>query len=233
MNVRFAVLLATAAGSVLPLSGTTTADRVVPCGNCGKAVLVQRVGSTSSFGNMDMDTRPAPPARYLVYNVLQCCTNCGYCAFDVTQTVSSGRMRKALSRRILPQTQDERYLWAATLASLGGAGKWDCVAYLLRAAWVADDLRTKQGDRKAREYRRQAIRHLREHIQSGSFARPEHQLLLADLLRRTGSFDEALAVVSKLSLGTGESGRFFEKLACQEAELCRAGDDSARSVKVK
>ena len=58
----------------------------VTCGNCAHIFEVGDYVSTNSFGEMDLDTRPAPDYRYTMNEILvTCCPQCHFCYQDITQ----------------------------------------------------------------------------------------------------------------------------------------------------
>ena len=57
---------------------STFRERIVKCGCCGSKTTVTYIGSTNSFGGCDLDTRPAPMARWTINEWVQACPHCGY-----------------------------------------------------------------------------------------------------------------------------------------------------------
>src|SRR5207237_7643170 len=57
-------------------------ERVCAC--CGTTKTFLALASTSAFGSPDLDLRPPPPARHTLGESIEECSNCGYCAPDVS-----------------------------------------------------------------------------------------------------------------------------------------------------
>jgi len=179
---------------------TTVTEIDVRCALCGllgrKAVL----SSTSSFGPPDLDLRPQEPARSALQFEVQRCDGCGYCAGSIGQapigahvTVESVVYRDVLDRSKLPKLA--RRLFCAALVS-EGAGEPEEAAWLfLKAAWACDDKRARAQARTCRE--RSAEMFCRALENGEADGSPAFVLTLsADLWRRSGRFDEAIAAAA-------------------------------------
>ena len=59
---------------------TTIFAEEVTCAVCGCVQTVRKMGSTSSFGAMDLDTRPPPLRRSIMHLWVHECRECGYVA---------------------------------------------------------------------------------------------------------------------------------------------------------
>jgi hypothetical protein len=57
---------------------TTVFETAVTCAVCGREQSVQEMGSTSSFGPMDLDTRPPPVRRHSLWLWVHECEECGF-----------------------------------------------------------------------------------------------------------------------------------------------------------
>jgi hypothetical protein len=57
---------------------TTVFETAVTCAVCGREQSVQEMGSTSSFGPMDLDTRPPPVRRHSLRLWVHECEECGF-----------------------------------------------------------------------------------------------------------------------------------------------------------
>ena len=73
---------------------TTIIEEEVTCAVCGMKQTVQEMGSTSSFGAMDLDTRPPPLRRSTMHLWVHECGECGYVAPELgTAAEGAGRHR--------------------------------------------------------------------------------------------------------------------------------------------
>ena len=66
---------------------TTIFEEEVICAVCGMKQTVQEMGSTSSFGAMDLDTRPPPLRRSTMSLWVHECGECGYVAPELGEAV--------------------------------------------------------------------------------------------------------------------------------------------------
>ena len=53
------------------------------CVVCGHEAEYKLIMSTSSFGSMDLDTRPPALARFLLSDQVEFCEHCGYANIDI------------------------------------------------------------------------------------------------------------------------------------------------------
>jgi hypothetical protein len=175
------------------------------CAVCGATDSYPVLVSTNSFGHQDLDWRMAGMAREAYQRTILCCTGCGYCALDLSEcppsvitAVSSPAYRDFLSEEDLPTLARHwacRSLVQEWGGDVGGAG-----VSALRAAWACDDDDHTAG---AERFRSRALELFREAQREGaSFARDRasEQLLLLDLLRRTGRFEEVIQSCQKLDV---------------------------------
>ena len=57
------------------------------CGSCGRVCQQKTPEVYITFGPCDLDTRPAPLARYLISSRIQTCPHCGYTNYDISNEV--------------------------------------------------------------------------------------------------------------------------------------------------
>jgi len=214
---------------------TTIFEEEVTCAVCGSKQTVQEMGSTSSFGPMDLDTRPPPLQRGTMEMWVQECTDCGFVAPELgiasdvagrivasadyrAEIAKPGRVRQA-SRFVCRSLLDEA---AGDLVTAG----WR----RLHAAWVCDDVANVE---EAREQRRAALGLFERARAQGKLAMKSvaggDQLLLADLARRSGEFEQALEFC-EAGLKIGALPAFVAKLLAFQRELVLARDVGAHTV---
>jgi len=163
------------------------------CCHCGH-LTVRHSSPDTVFGGSDLDTRPCShPPPEPVYRCLQC----GYCAYDLSDSLpgiadvlASAEYQAALTNDVYPESS-QNYFCAALLHEhanqLVEAG-WLYVSL----AWVSDD--AKAFDR-AQTSRLQAVTCFEKAIASAqtlSQIPGADALFLSDLLRRASSFARAL-----------------------------------------
>ena len=211
------IMMASLSGSLVS-SATTVWTKTVVCAECGTTNTIHVITSISSFGLMDLDTRPAPPARYNIQYQLQVCGQCRYAADDLTRPLKSDAAKRYLSEinRLGQNTLSDNYHIAAELIQLEN-DDWLTAAFLdVRAAWVEDD--RKGGEKRAEAFRGSAIRRLERHIKTDNGS-PSLMLLLSDLYRRTGRFDDA-ENMARQAYAVSDKKTFLSICAKQEIENC-------------
>ncbi|MCW3806187.1 hypothetical protein [Plebeiibacterium marinum] len=117
----------------------------VICGSCGYSFEEGDYVSTHSFGEMDLDTRPAPDYRFTMNEILvTSCPVCHFCYQDITQfspdfkrVMESSEYLSYVNHASLPSKAKE-FLCKSLL--LGHENKFVEAAWAsLHAAWNCDD----------------------------------------------------------------------------------------------
>lgn len=148
----------------------------------------------------DLDGRPSDSHRSSIYMLINRCPSCGYCAVDISTAPPSAAVivkdpvyQETLNNKNFPETANTFLCWAMIQAHEGlynEAGQ-----ATLFAAWVCDD--STEFREKAFYCREQTIAYFkkaREQNQPFGKTLLDEQLLLIDLMRRCGTFDEALGL---------------------------------------
>jgi hypothetical protein len=180
---------------------TTMTEVEVRCALCGTLARMAVLSSTSSFGPPDLDLRPQGPARWALEFEVQRCDACGYCAESIGQaplgareTVESTVYREVLERSRLPRLA--RSLFCAALVS-EGAGKPEQAGWrFLQAAWACDD---RNAVAQAATCRARSAEMFARALETGEVGAPESVVLTlsADVWRRAGRFEEAIAAAAE------------------------------------
>lgn len=199
---------------------TTTFPETVKCSVCGAENETMVVVSTNAFGPTDLDTRPPEMKRSTMCYWVQECDACGYAATDLTDETSLDRsffeteayqscdgisfksdLAKSFYRHYLIMTAEERHedaFWAA-----------------LHAAWSCDD---KKDRKNAALMREKAVEQADLLLQyDGCDWKDTVRLIRADLLRRTGRFDELLKQYESAAF----DGELLNAIIVFEKELAR------------
>lgn len=203
------------------------------CAVCRQESEQWVLASTSSFGACDLDTRPPQMARSSIHYWVARCPSCGYCNSRIakrlrhaTKTVRSAEYQTILADERVPSLVRSFRCQAMLLeraSDIRGAF-WAS----LHAAWAADDSAAKE---VADDCRLRSIRLLGALHESGAhlFDGSEADcVMMSDLLRRNGRFDEAKSYVLK-SMGTVTSPPIRRLL---EEELRHIEDRNAESQQV-
>jgi|GEM_PF-123201 len=208
---------------------TTLLEKEESCLVCGHTSEFVTITSTSSFGSPDLDFRPPDLARSTMRFWVQRCPRCGYCAPHVSNGSEQAR-EIVSSESYMRQLQDAGYpspansfLCCAIIRKRTGHYV-EAARIALCAAWVCDD----DAPSLAAGCRRRAIDLLRTAQEHGSVASEDtdgHEAILADLLRRTGQFVEAMALCNnRLRRGVPSPlrnlFRYQRELAARQDSAC-------------
>jgi len=205
------------------------------CSLCGQVSLQNAITSPDRTGLPDLDTRPPESLRSSLPYWVQRCPNCGYCAPDIdreylqaAEVIRQASYPALLRRRSLPQLARSFLAWAMIQQANGeglSAG-WSA----LHAAWACDDAGKLA---PAVQCRQQALASFEHARRSGKnlpgFEDPgAEEILLADLYRRTGQFEQAVEV-SRQGLGKQPSVVITRTLK-HEIILAAGKDDGRHSL---
>lgn len=213
---------------------TTIHEEEVTCAVCGETQTVAELGSTNSFGAMDLDTRPPEMQRSTMDMWVHECESCGFVAAELAtvrptdaaivatsgyraELENAGRSRLA-NRFVCLSMLDES---AGDLMSAG----WQ----RLHAAWECDD---NEAVDNAGTLRREAIGLFERARATGARVMTAiiggDELLLADLARRSREFEQGIEYCEaglKLELDL-----FLRQLLTFEQQLCAARDTRCHTV---
>lgn len=175
---------------------TTVFREKVRCSLCGKKTEYACISSTSAFGSPDLDTRPPKVKRQTIFAWVQRCPKCGYCAWDISTAHPEAQV-VIIGKEYKDQLKDPAYpeLAASFLckAILDRETKEFAAATwaLIHAAWVCDDSEQTEEAMVCRQKAADMLLIAEEHNQQ--VARPDgvSTAILADLLRRSGQFEQA------------------------------------------
>lgn len=214
---------------------TTIFEEEVTCGLCGHRQTVSEIGSTNSFGAMDLDTRPPEMRRSTMSHWVHECQECGYVAPELEKTVATDAKRvattdyrQALSRGDRAKLAN-RFVCRALLEEAAGdlvSAGWRH----LHAAWACDDAEQAE---EARVQRLAALELFERARAQGAHAMKSvaggDELLLADIARRAGQFERALQYCAA-GLALPEVPAFVTSLLMLQQDLVRARDTGRHSV---
>ena len=215
-------IMTTVLSGSLVASATTVRTKTVVCAECGATNTIHIITSTSSFGSIDLETRPAFPARMNVHHLLQVCSNCGYPSFDLSSGLKTTEAKAYLSKMKRQPRLPELYRHAAALYEREEPGcrrAFECDVF---AAWVADDLKDK---RLAAICRYSAVVRFRRMKDPDVGLR----LMSVELLRRVGDFAAAEKAVNVLEKDSSLSAKERELLN-YEKQLISTSDSSIHTI---
>lgn len=214
---------------------TTIFQEEVICAVCGSKQTVNEIGSTNSFGAMDLDTRPPEMRRSTMSHWVHECTECGFVAPELEKSVATDARRVATAEYRSELERSDRVRLANRFVCRAllneAAGDFASAGWRrLHAAWACDD--AEQGE-EARVQRMAALA-LFERGRAGGVPAMKStaggdEVLLADLARRAGQFEQALQYCAA-GLALPEVPAFVTALLMLEQELVRARDTARHSV---
>lgn len=178
---------------------TTIRETEKKCFICGETNKYQSLGSTNRFGSPDLDTRPPEMMRSTMPMWVHCCPSCGYCAPDVSsgpqiasQVIKSATYLNQKNNSSYPDLANKFLCWSIILEEAGEQSDAGWAA--VRAAWVCDDA---DASKQAKASRQRAVALFKQaHLQEKNFVMGPgaEEAVLADLLRRSGNFEEVEAM---------------------------------------
>lgn len=182
----------------------------VVCGSCGEIFIHRVPDGLCSAESKDLDTRPSKMKQSAMRSWLQFCSNCGYCAYDASNfdercriLLDSAYYRHELYRGETANpdnvTLSSMFKCAARLYQVCGnsaAAGWAN----LHVAWIHDD----ECDTILSQVRRSIAADfflgiLRDGKKFSSQVGMS-EVIVIDILRRAGRFEEALKVIEKLNI---------------------------------
>lgn len=217
---------------------TSFAESRVCCAACGFRLTVTVLQSTHRSGSCDLDLRPPEMERGTLHVQIQACGACGYCAPSIADELPAGAeltMQRAaymatLQRRDWTTTACQMACWGLIAE---GAQRWPEAGWAaLKAAWCCDDADKPVAAAALRETAADRFERGMLVQQPPCSERGASQALLADLWRRAGHFDIALAMAGNgLALHALDPlGRpVLDMLRCQVA-LARRSDADRHTI---
>ena len=173
------------------------------CFLCGKTGRYAEIGIQNLGKAEDLDGRPGGSSRSSIYMLIKRCISCGYCSPEIAtgpseaaEIINDPLYIQQLNDKSIPETAGAFLCWAIIQDKLGRFNEAGRAA--LYAAWICDD--SNEHREKATECRKKALAFFRE---AQSAKQPfcesnvEEQLLLIDLYRRCGLFDDAKVLCDK------------------------------------
>ena len=199
------------------------------CAVCGKEHVFNVVISTSSFGSMDLDTRPPRMKRDTLKYEIQMCDHCLYSNSDIETlfpNFDAEMLKTPEYIEVANNSEIDATAKAFFLAGLLQAyheNYRDAGIYFLNAAWIFDDLNEHDFAVLARRQSHEFLSMFVEETEDVNLA-----VLTVDLQRRVGDFNDAIETAEQLiEYGVDE---FLEKILKLEIKLCTNADASCHNV---
>lgn len=194
------------------------------CAVCGTAKKYKALTSTILFGSPDLDLRPPDQRRRTMGTWIQECPACGYISSKVSDPahVTIGWLRSKGYRtcdgiKFLSRLAAQFYKYY--LINMHDKKTEEAFYAILHAAWACDD---KNDDNNARHCREIAIPLVAQMIEEDCQYKDTILLVRADLMRRSGHFDEMVEMYSPLRFGE----KLLDEALAFEIEMAMIGDTS-------
>ncbi|MBQ8987134.1 MAG: hypothetical protein IJ100_07870 [Lachnospiraceae bacterium] len=217
---------------------TTLASTSKKCFVCGTVSQFSALQSTNSFGYSDLDFRPAEMKRSTMPYWIQECPGCGYVSSDISRPVPFIRYVRSLLQSddylncgdIPFQTHLAQQFFRQFYLLFEEGRKEAALNAIMAAAWCCDDSGEKENAHKCRLLAVELIpATVSPDVDDDDELREQNALALirADLLRRTGQFDE---VIQTYTGAHYPADRAFDSMAKYEVELALLKDDSCHNI---
>lgn len=215
---------------------TTLYEKSYTCYACRSTQTFFTMGSTNRFGAPDLDTRPPESMRSTIAHWIQRCPSCGFCAPDISHSpLTFEKLHKVLkSNAYLVQGEDVSYpvlansflCWSIVLEAARDYPESGWAA--VHAAWVCDDNQAGKGSDSCRRRAITLFRIAQAHEIRFSTNENVEAIILADLLRRCGMFDDAVAVCKEILAENPEIT--FKRILLVQLGLAKKRDRARHSV---
>ena len=197
----------------------------ITCAHCGKESEQYVVLSSCSFGAMDLDTRPAAPARFNLQYEVQECPHCHYCNYEIAKEDIDDKDFSPNYLEVLSDTSIagtvKKFVLAAQLYKEKSDYLQAGILYL-KASWACDD--NNDSDLSV-EYRKLASESLKQHVDFTDDG--DAAMVLVDVLRRCGQFVEAQELIKRI----GQTGdETLDALLQYQENLIRNKDTSCHNM---
>lgn len=176
----------------------TTAYRTEKkCAVCGNVSQHFEITSTIVIGSSDLDLRPPELKRSTIDMWVQRCPSCGYCAPDISELIEkseeivrSESYQQQLNNPEFPELANSFLCCSLIKENTGNLSEagWNS----LFAAWACDDAKNDVSAQACRKRAADLFRKARANGQKFAEQEALEDVIMADLLRRAGQFEEAL-----------------------------------------
>ena len=219
------------------------------CFICGYVSEYPILTSTNTFGACDLDFRPPEMKRSTMPYWIQECPSCGYVAVDVSLSAPFPKyIRQLIASEDYRNCGDLRFrsdlakqFYRQYFLALEKGDKQEALHAIHCAAWECDD--TPGEEMNAKQCRLLALdvlendhpHDMETEAEDDDYYEDDEKeeikdLIKADLLRRTGQFEEVIAEYSKKQYETNKQFHSFAKyqvmLAMQQDDTCHRLDEA-------
>ena len=195
------------------------------CAVCGNEHNFQKIVETQAIGMRDLDTRLPGLSRNMMHLFMEKCPKCGYCNNDISillDDFSKEEIGNENYQRILNDDNINFALKKFVLNALLQQPRDNKKAGMtyLKAAWIADDAKK---NKEARLLRSKAIKYLELALEDDVDNKDNINLIIVDLYRRIGMFDEA-SDYAKYLLNNFGLEKYKQNILLYQIKLCKDED---------
>lgn len=207
---------------------TTIAQITHKCSVCGTVSEFTALASSNQMGSPDLDLRPAPMERYTMEYWLEECPNCGYisdqvsdpCDIDI-EFLKSDKYRTCDGIGFKSELAKKFYK-SYKIDLLNGMERKAFYA-ILHAAWACDD---EKDHENASVCRKKAIPLITKMIAYSRNRNKNFLLIKADLLRRSGCFEQLLTEYADVKF----NDQLLDQILAFQLEKAKQQDTDCYSV---
>ena len=172
----------------------------IVCSICGAENEYPCLASLSSNGKPDLDLRPAETVRSTMPVWVNECPNCGYVSSEVSDktsiTIGFLKSPEFITCDGIPFASDlARKFYKYYKINMADHNSEDAFHAILHAAWACDDIHDSDNAKLCRLFSLPLIDRL---IRETADDKDTYMLIKADLLRRTGKYNELVAGYSSV-----------------------------------
>ena len=204
---------------------TETSHNLKKCGFCGEMQMVTAFSPAGTWAAFDLDTRPAALSQAGLRHYMQVCRRCGYCRTEL-EAETSQSIKEILDEPFNQNELHQRYSRAYKIECRERGLSRSLIILLMCAAWCCDDESLTEA---AKTCRQAAIDALNSLVHEKNYLLDiGDYLLLIDLCRRAGLFEDARQNIDKI---TNENIPELErKVLNLEHHLIAVADDGRHTV---
>lgn len=204
---------------------TRIEEKKLRCAVCGKTFDGRILLSTNTMGPPDLDLRPAEMERSTLGTEINICPECHYVAYDITKEVSEKVRAFVYSDPEFQESYSSRSVQAyrnlMRIAVIEEDYHRAFCAYL-KAAWVGESRYSS----KPSSIRNEVLEFFQKYEDKLKFDDGTRFCIKADLLRRTGHFEEVIKFVQS----TRSSDELIENILAFEKYLAENNDVGCYTV---
>jgi len=178
-------------------------EEEIKCSLCGKISKQPVLLSSNQFGYQDLDLRPSEMYRSTINTWVLECPHCGYVATNLEDelTIDTDFLESEEYKTcngIEFQSKLSEIFYKYYLIQTKKSDDVDSFFAILQCVWTCDDANDEENAKLTRQI---AINIADKIIESGNERDNKFIVLKADLLRRSGEFDQLIEEYENLTLG--------------------------------